>query len=124
MKLRVSENLYSHIFYSLKRKLYSFFWDDICGADLANTKLKSKYNKGNRFLLCAIDNFSKNSWVIPLVDKKGITITKAFQNILVDSGRKPNKMWVNKSSEFYNILMKWLVRDNYIEIFTNDTILN
>ena len=74
--------------------------------------------------MCSIDNFSKNSWVIPLVDKKGITITKAFQNILVDSGRKPNKMWVNKSSEFYNILMKWLVRDNYIEIFTNDTILN
>ena len=52
--------------------------------------LISKFNKGFRFLLCAIDAFSKYVWVIPLKDKKGISID-AFQKILDDSSRKPNK---------------------------------
>ena len=44
--------------------------------------------------------------VIPLKDKKGTTITNAFQNILKESNRKPNKIWVDKGSEFYNRSMK------------------
>ena len=64
-------------------------------------QLISKFNKGYRFLLCVIDIFSKYAWVVPLKDKKGITITNAFQNILDGSNRKPNKIWVDKGSEFY-----------------------
>ena len=72
-------------------------------------QLISKYNKGFRFLLCAIDIFSKYAWVIPLKDKKGITITCAFQKIFKKSNRKPNKIWVDKSSKFYNRSVKsWL----------------
>ena len=48
------------------------------GADLADMQLLSKYNKGIRFLLCVIDIFSKYAWVVPLKDKKGISIVKAF----------------------------------------------
>ena len=62
----------------------------------------SKYNKEIKYLLCAIDLFSKYAWVIPIKDKKGITITNAFQKILKESNRKPNKIWVDKGSEFYN----------------------
>ena len=62
----------------------------------------SKFNKGFRFLLCAIDIFSKYTWVFPLKDKKGISIVNAFQKILDKSGRKPNEIWVDKGSEFYN----------------------
>ena len=65
-------------------------------------QLISKFNKGSRFLLCAIDIYSKNTWVIPLKDKKGITITNAFQKILDESNRKPNKIGVDKGSQFYN----------------------
>ena len=65
-------------------------------------QLISKFNKWFRFLLCVIDIFSKYSWVVPLKDKKGITITNAFQKILKESNRKPNKIWVDKGSEFYN----------------------
>ena len=65
-------------------------------------QLISKFNKGIRFLLCVIDIFSKYSWVIPFKDKKGITITNAFQNILKESNRKPYKIWVDKGSEFSN----------------------
>ena len=52
----------------------------------------SKFNKGFRFLLCVIDIFSKYAWVIPLKDKKGISIVNAFQKILKESNRKPNKI--------------------------------
>ena len=65
-------------------------------------RLISKFNKGYRFLLCAIDNFSKYVWVIPLKDKTGVCIVDAFQKILNASDRKPKKIWVDKGSKFYN----------------------
>ena len=61
-----------------KRKVHSNFIDKIWGDDVANMQLISKFNKGLRFLLCVIDIFSKYAWVIPLENKKGITITNAF----------------------------------------------
>ena len=60
-------------------------------------------------MLCVIDIYSKYAWAIPLKNKKGITITNAFQKILHESGSKPNKIWVDKDSQFDNISMKsWL----------------
>ena len=65
-------------------------------------QLRSNFNKRIWFLLCVIDNFRKYSWVVPLKDKIGITITNAFQKVLKESNRKPNKIWVDKCSEFSN----------------------
>ena len=65
-------------------------------------QLLSKSNKGFRLVLSVIDMFSKYAWVIPLKDKKGRSIVNGFQKILNDSKRKPNKIWVDKRSEFYN----------------------
>ena len=62
-----------------KRKVYSSYRDNIWGVDLADMQVTSKYKKGIRYLLCAIDLFSKYAWVIPLKDKRGITIVNAFQ---------------------------------------------
>ena len=79
-------------------------------------QLISKFNKGFRFLLCVIDIFSKYAWVVPLKDKKGISIANAFQKILDSLNRKPNKVWVDKWSEFYNSsIRKWL-KDSNIEM--------
>ena len=100
-----------------KRKVYSTFKDNIWGVDLADMQLLSKYNKGIRFLLCVIDIFSKYAWVVPLKDKKGISIVKAFQIILKQSNRKPNKIWVDKGSEFYNAYFKKWLRDNDIVMY-------
>ena len=72
------------------------------GADLADMQLISKFNKGFQFLLCVMDIFSKYARVIPWRDKKGITITNAFQKILDESNRKPNKIRVDKGSKFYS----------------------
>ena len=86
----------------LKRKVFSGFKDKIWGADLAGMQLISKFNKGFRFLLCFIDIFSKYAWIVPLKDEKGVSIVDAFQKILDNSGRKPNKIWVDKGIKFYN----------------------
>ena len=58
--------------------MYSDFKDNIWGADLAVMQLISKFNKGFRFLLYVIDTFSKYAWVVPLQDKKGMSIVNAF----------------------------------------------
>ena len=73
-----------------KRKVYSAFKDNIWVADLADMQLISKFNKGFRFRLCVIDIFSKYAWVVPLKDKKCVSIVNAFQSILKKSNRKPN----------------------------------
>ena len=88
------------------------------GADLADMQLISKFNKGFRFLLCVIDIFSKYAWVVPLKDKKGVSIVDAFQKILKESDRKPNKIWVDKGSEFYNNSFKKWLKDNDIEMYS------
>ena len=69
-------------------------------------QLISKHNKGIRFLLCAINLFSKYAWAVPSKDKKGVTIVNAFQSILENSKRKPNKIWADQDSEFYNNFLK------------------
>ena len=103
-----------------KRKVYSSFKDNIWGVELADMQLLSKFNKGFRFLLCVIDIFSKYAWVIPLKDKKGISIVNAFQKILKEFNRKPNKIWVDKGRKFYNSSFKKWLKDNDIEMYSTN----
>ena len=81
-------------------------------------QLKSNFNKGFRFLLRAIDIFSRYAQVVPLKDKKDVSIVDAFQKILDNSNRKPNKIWVDKGSEFYNSSFKKWLKDNDIEMYS------
>ena len=80
-------------------------------------QLINMFNKGFRFLLCVTDIFSKNAWVVPLKELKGITITDAFQKILKESNGKPNKIWVDKGSKFYNSSVKKWLKDNDIKMY-------
>ena len=52
-----------------------------------------------KYLLCVIDLFNKYAWIVPLKDKRGISIVKAFQK-LISKGRKPNKKWVDQGGYF------------------------
>ena len=81
-------------------------------------QLLSKFNKRFRFFLCVIDIFSKYAQVIPIKDKKGVSIFDAFHKILDNSKRKPNKIWVHKGSEFYNNSFKKWIKDNNIEMYS------
>ena len=89
-----------------KRRVYSLFKDNIWGADLVDMQLISKFNKGIRFLLCVIDIYCKYAWVVPLKDKKCVTIVNAFQKILNDLKRKPKKYGLRKEVDFITILLK------------------
>ena len=97
--------------------MYSSFKDNIWGVDLADMQSLSKFNKGIKYLLCAIDLFSKYAWVIPLKDKKGTSIVNAFQKI-ISKGRKPNKIWVDQGSEFYNQSFKDFLKIKNIEMYS------
>ena len=98
-----------------KRKVYSQFKDNVWGVDLADMQSLSRKNKGIKYLLCAIDLFSKYVFVIPLKDKKGISIVNAFNKIIKQSNRKANKIWVDQGGEFYNnVFEKWLSDNNII----------
>ena len=107
---QLAEELHKPITRKFKnRKVYSTFKSHTWDADLADIQSISKSNKGFKFLLCVIDTFNKYAWVVRLKDKKGLIISNAFQNILNNSNRKPNKIWVDKGSELYNnFFKKWL----------------
>ena len=68
--------------------------------------------------MCVIDVFSKYAWVVPLKDKKGVTIVNIFQNILNSSKRQPSNIWVDKGSKFYNNLMKPLLENNDMKMYS------
>ena len=112
-------NFISKLLGNLKKEKYILlFKDNIWGVDLADMQLISKYNKGIRYLLCAIDLFSKYAFVVSLKDKKGITITNTFQSILGSSKRKPNKIWADQGGEFYNTHFKKWLKDNNIGMYS------
>ena len=75
-----------------KRKVYSSFKDNIWGVDLADMQSLSRYNKGFKYLLCAIDLFSKYAWISPIKDKRGTSIVNAFKKIISEGQIKPNKI--------------------------------
>ena len=123
--LQLAEELYKPIITNFKKRtVYSRFKDNIWGVDLADMQSLSKYNKGIKYLLCSIDLFSKYAWVVPIKNKKGISIVDPFQKILKESnrsranskGHKPNKIWVDKGSQFYNNYFKKWLKDNDIEM--------
>ena len=123
-----TEELCKPIIRKLKKRIvYSGCKDNIWGTDLADIQLISNFNKGFRFLLCVIDIFRKDAWVAPLKDKKGVTITNAFQKVSKESSRcrqsqserrKTNRIWVDKGSEFYNNSFKNWLKDNDIEMYS------
>ena len=110
--------------------------NEIWAADLVEMQQLSKWNKSYRYLLMVIDIFSKYGWVVPLKDKKGETVTKAFQSIFKEVrksssrngeplsraklGVKPEYLWTDKGSEFYNKHMKDLLNKHNIKLYSTE----
>ena len=79
---KLADNLHKPIFKKFKRrKVYSSFKDNIWDVDLADISLIIKFHKGIKYLLYAIDLFSRYDWVVPLKDKKCVSFVNAFQSI-------------------------------------------
>ena len=80
---------------------------------LAVIESLSSKNKNVKYLLCVKNDFIKYAWVKPLKDKKGKTVLNAFIQIVNESNRKPNKLWVDQEREFYNKPMQeWLANND------------
>ena len=100
-----------------RRKFYSSFRDNIQGVDLADMQIIKQIQQRIKYLLYAIDLLSKCMCVVPLKDKRGITIVNAFQKI-ISKERKPNKIWVDQDSEFYNNIFKRFLKINKIAMYS------
>ena len=126
---QLANELHKQIIRNFKRReVYSSLRDNIWGVDLADIQSLSKYNNGIKYLLCVIDLFNKYAWVVPLKDKRWISIVKAFQKTISEGGTaeskggcKPNKMWVDQSGEFYNKLFKRFLEISNIEMYSTYT---
>ena len=101
-----------------KRKVYSQFKDNIWGVDLADMQSLSRKNKGIKYLLCVIDLHSKYAFVIPLKDKKGISVTNGLNKVIKQSNRKTIKIWVDQGGGFYNNVFKQWLSDNDIIMYS------
>ena len=101
-----------------KRKVYSLFKGNIWGVDLADMQLLSRQNKGIKYLLCVIDLLSKYAFVVPLKDRKGASVVRGFEKIVNESSRRPNKIWVDQGSEFYNKTFKNWLKGEGIEMYS------
>lgn len=89
--------------------------DEIWSADLVDMQAFSRYNKGIKYLLNVIDVFSKYAWSVPVKNKTGVEITKAFQQIIKE--RKPKMLWVDQGSEFYNKTFQEFLKNNDIQMY-------
>ena len=101
-----------------RRKIIVNHIDEIFAADLVEMQKFAKLNKGYRYLLTCIDIFSKFAWVIPLKDKKGITIKSALQKIF--NKRKPKFLWTDNGKEFYNKEVQDLLNENNIKLYSTN----
>ena len=116
---QLAEELHKPIRRKFKtRKVIVNHIDEIWSADLVFMDKLSKWNKGFKYLLTVIDVFSKFAWVVPLKDKKGSSITTAFADIIKTYKRKPEYLWVDKGSEFYNKTFKEWLLQNDIELYS------
>ena len=78
-------------------------------------------NRGYRYVLVIIDNFSKFGWTIPLKNKNGITIKDSFENILISSKRKPNLIESDRGKEFYNNIFQDFLNKNDIKLYSRNS---
>ena len=94
---QLAEELHKPVIKKFKRrKVFARFKDNIWAADLVEMESLYSGNENVKYLLCVIDVFTKYPWVKPLKDKKGKTDINAFMEIVNESNRKPNKLWIDQ----------------------------
>ena len=96
--------------------------DDIWSLDILDLKGYGPINnKGYRYVLVTIDNFSKFGWTIPLKNKNAQTIKDSFENILITSKRKPTLIETDRGKEFYNNIFQDFLNKNNIKLYSGNS---
>ncbi len=101
-----------------RRKVFARGIDNIWGIDLSDMNMFMKYNDDYRYILCVIDVFSKYAWCIPLKNKSAATVLNAVKSLIQQSHRTPQRIWVDKGSEFYNKKFEEWVKSNDIIMYS------
>ena len=102
-----------------RNRVYVTYKDQQFEADLVDMSHLNKYNDGYRYLLTCIDVLSKYAWVVPLKNKSGEDVAKAFQSILTSSGRYCQKLHTDEGKEFYNSKFRAMLKLYDIEHFSS-----
>ena len=106
-----------------RERIIPLYKDETWSADLIDKSSQSKYNN-NKFILTVIDIFTKYAWAIPLKNKSGLSITYGFKSILSEGPqggselRKPEKLWVDRGSEFYSETFKSLLKEYETKLYS------
>ena len=96
--------------------------DDIWSLDISDLKdYGPENNRGYRYVLVTIDNFSKYGWTIPLKNKNAQTIKESFENILISSKRKTNLIESDRGKEFYNNIFQDFLNKNNIKLYSRNS---
>ena len=99
-----------------------YFIDDIWSLDILDLKdYGLENNRGYRYVLVIIDNFSKFGWTVPLKNKNAQTIKDSFENILINSKRKPNLIKSDRGKEFYNNIFQDFLNKNNIKLYSRNS---
>ena len=99
-----------------------YYIDDIWSLDILDLKdYGPENNRGYRYVLVTIDNFSKFGWTIPLKNKNAQTIKDSFENILINSKRKPNLVESDRGKEFYNNTFQDFLNKNNIKLYSRNS---
>ena len=107
-----------------REKIIPLYKDEAWSADLIDKSSLNKYNNIYKFILTVIDIFTKYAWAIPLTNKSGLSITIGFKTILSESlqggseSRKPEKLWVDKGTEFYHKTFKSLLKEYETKLYS------
>ena len=96
--------------------------DDIWSLDILDSKdYGPENNRGYRYVLVVIDNFSKYGWTIPLKNKNAQTIKNSFENVLINSKRSPNLIETDRGKEFHNNIFQDFLNKNNIKLYSRNT---
>ena len=107
-----------------RERIIPLYKDETWSADLIDKSSLSKYNNNYKFILTVIDIFTKYAWAIRLKKKSGLSITNGFKRVLSESPRggserrKPEKLWVDRSSEFYKKTFKSLLKEYETKLYS------
>ena len=102
-------------------KTYVYQIDDICSLDILDLKdYGSENNRGHRYVLVVIDNFSKFGWTIPLKNKNAQTMKDSFENIIINSKRKPNLIETDRGKEVYSNIFQDFLNKNNIKLYSRN----
>ena len=99
-----------------------YYIDDTWSLDILDLKDYGPENNRNYiYVLVIIDNFSKFGWTLSLKNKNAQTIKDSFENILINSKRKPNLFESDRGKEFYNNIFQDFLNKNNIKLCSRNS---